>query len=163
MEPITRDFGVRKVKRRVRRGWWVFFAIIVLAVFLIGYIHEYRPRIEVKNYGSYAILTVRGVEMKLESFETTGKDEREKIIKSLSHLWGDFCLIECPDHPLSDQIQWKMAKLFDHTKIFMERELQGRHIGYEKEDALIIIRDRIKNLKWLSSDAIAYGNFRRLK
>jgi hypothetical protein len=162
MESIKKDFGARKVKRKGGRIWWMFLGI-VLAVFIIGYIKEYKPRTKVKNYGSYAILTVRGVEMKLESFEAAGKDEREKIINSLSHLWGDFCLIECPDHPLSDQIQWKMAKLFEYTKIFMERELQGRYIGYERDDALIIIIDRIKNLKRLSNDAIAYGNFKRLK
>jgi hypothetical protein len=144
---------------------WLWWAILVLAIglFFAGYKGVYEPRVVAKNYASYTTIVLMGVETKLQTFEAADPAARAKILESLPGLWDKFCEIECPDQPRGVEIEWKMAKLFAYTRIFMEQVLADKYIGAEKAEATQEIEERIAGLKWLLDDTTAYGNFKRLK
>jgi hypothetical protein len=178
------ETGVREIKSRVRevkRGKkWLYSAILVLLFggLAAGYPLVYKPRVAAKNYASFAAITVSGVEAKLQAFDAAGPETRDNIVESFERLRTDFYAIECPDGARPEEIQWKMAKLFEYAGAYMSRTLQldsqnvvsrtmgesgGKYTDAGRTDAIREARERIADLKWLINDTIAYGNFGRLK
>jgi hypothetical protein len=178
------ETGVRETKsreREVKKGKkWLYGAILVLllAGLASGYPLVYRPRAAAKNYASFAAITVCGVEAKLQAFDAAGPETQGTIIESFERLRADFYAIECPDGARAEEIQWKMAKLFEYAGAYMSRTLQldspddvsrttgepgGRYTDAKRADAMREARERIADLKYLINDTIAYGNFGRLK
>lgn len=140
--------------------------IIVLCMFLftaVGYGAVYKPRVDAKNYASWAAICLAGIEVRLDSFGSDSPRERQKTLQSISGIWGKFCEIECPDNPRAEEIQWKMAKLLGYAESFTDQEIRGVYIGTEAAEARQNITERIDDLKWLIDDTIDYGNFKRLK
>jgi hypothetical protein len=162
MGPNDQSSGAGKRKRGRKWKWLVVLAVVAIGL-IAGYFMEYKPRMQAKNYASYSALTVCGIETKLQNFDSADRDSRVKIVESLPRLWDNFCGMDCPDNSRADEIQWKMAKLFEYTRTFMEQELEGKYISGEKEDALRVLQERIGDLKWLIDDTIAYGNFKRIR
>lgn len=162
MGPHDPSSGAGEKKRGKKWGWLVVLAVVAIAV-IVGYFMVYKPRMQVKNYASFSALTVCGIETKLQNFDSADRDFRVKIVESLPRLWDNFCGMDCPDNPRADEIQWKMAKLFEYTRTFMEQELEGKYNPDEKEDALRVIQERIGDLKGLIDDTTAYGNFKRIR
>jgi hypothetical protein len=162
MEPHDQKHRIGKIKRGKKWGWLVVLVVVAIAL-IFGYFKVYKPRMQAKNYASYSALTVFGIETKLQAFDAAERDARVKIFESLPRLWDDFCTVECPDNPRAEEIQWKMAKLFEYTRTFMEQELAEKYVGSEKADSLRVIQERIRDLKWLMDDTTAYGNFKRIK
>ena len=162
MGPHDPSSGAGKKKRGKKWGWLVVLAVVAIVV-IVGYFMVYKPRMQVKNYASYSALTVFGIETKLQNFDTADRDTRVRIVESLPRLWDGFCELDSPDNPRAEEIQWKMAKLFEYIKTFMVQELEEKYVGSEKEDSLRVIRERIGDLKLLIDDTIAYGNFKRLR
>ena len=178
------ETGVREIKSRVRRvkraKKWLYGAILVLLLggLAAGYPLEYKPRVAAKNYASFAAITVCGVEAKLQAFDAAAPETRGNIIESFERLRTDFYAIECPDDARPEEIQWKMAKLFEYAGTYMSRTVQldsqdavspkmggsgGKYTDAERADAIREARERIADLKGLINDTIAYGNFGRLK
>lgn len=148
-----RGLRMRETKKKGRWLGWTILILIIAGLLYVGYTTQYKPRIEIKNYASLARITLVGIELKILEFKTADETRRQEIIRSLPPLCNKFYEIECPNDNRTIEIQWKMAKIFDHTWTFMK----------SKEDAeLQEIEERIANIKWLVDDAIQYGNFKQL-
>ena len=176
--------GVREIKGRVREAKkskkWLYPVILV---FILGgvaaaYPLVYKPRVAAKNYASLAAMTVLGLETKLQTFDAAGPETRGSIIESFERLRADFYAIECPDGARTEEIQWKMAKLFEYAGAYMSRTWQvdsqdvasrttsesgGKYTDAKSADTLRETQERIVDLKRLINDTIAYGNFERWK
>jgi hypothetical protein len=153
---------VREIKRD-KKWVWLIIAILLLATTCFGYFYEYRPRREAKNYASYAMITVTGVEFKLQDFMAGNYAEQEKIFVSMRALWNKFEEMDPPDEKRTFQIMWKTAKLFEYTKQFMEHELKRKGALTTAEGTISPkeISERITELKFFINETVAYGNFKR--
>jgi hypothetical protein len=156
------NYGVREVRPRKRRIWWVLLVLLAAAA-IVGYQTQYKPRAKVKNYASYATIVLAGVEIRLQEFEAGDDTARVKTLASLPRLWDKFCEIDCPVNDRTVEIQWKMAKIFEYTRVFMTESSAGKYIGIEKIETARVIEERIADLQWLINDTIAYGNFKRMR
>ena len=159
---MNEKHGVREIKRG-KKWFWLVIAILALGTTCFGYFSEYKPRAKAKNYASYAMITVTGVEFKFQDFMAGNYAEQEKIFASLPALWSKFEEIEPPDENRTFQIMWKTAKLFEYTKLFMEHELKKKAALTTAEGTISPkeIAERIAELKFFINETVAYGNFKR--
>jgi hypothetical protein len=156
------NHGVREIKKG-KKWVWLVMVILALGSVCFGYFSEYRPRMRAKNYASYAMITVSGVEFKLQDFMAGSYVEQEKIFASMPALWSKFEEIDPPDEKRTFQIMWKTAKLFEYTKQFMEHELKKKGALTMAEGTISSreIAERISELKFFIDETVAYGNFKR--
>jgi hypothetical protein len=164
---MNQEIGMREIKTGVQKiKWarkWLYSTILVLLLggLAAGYPLVYKPRIEAKNYASFAAITVCGVENKLQAFDAAGAGERAGIADSFERLRSNFYAIDCPAGGRAEEIQWKMAKLFEYSRAYIE--FKEKYTNEERADASRMLGERITDIKWLINDTIAYGNFGRLK
>ncbi|OGP92476.1 MAG: hypothetical protein A2Z19_06055 [Deltaproteobacteria bacterium RBG_16_54_18] len=159
---MYKSYRVREVKKG-KKWVWPAIVILILGTACFGYFSEYRPRVKAKNYASYVMVTVTGVEFKLQNFMAGDAGKQEKIFASMSSLWNKFEKIDPPDENRTFTIMWKMAKIFEYTKKFMEHELK-KGGGLTTAEGTISpkeIAERISELKFFIDETIEYGNFKR--